>query len=99
MLAGDLGVHRHTIHRAIRTIRGISFRKLQQEMLLERALHFLTERSELSVKQIAISLGYGSPQSFARFIRARTGASATETRQKKTGRVRIQSPSTVRMPG
>jgi AraC-like DNA-binding protein len=80
-LSRTLGVERHTIEKAMNHIAGISFQKYQKQRLLARALNLLIQHGELSEKQIAANLGYGSTQAFSRFIKARTGKTPSEIRR------------------
>lgn len=65
------GVERHTLEATIRALTGRSFRGLQQALLLERAVRLL-ELGKAS-KEVAFILGFGSPQSFHRFVRRAAG--------------------------
>lgn len=75
-----LGVERHTIEKAVRSKKGISFRVFRQEKILERAIHLLREQGHLSIKQIGYLVGYQSAAAFSRFIKAETGKTASEIR-------------------
>lgn len=70
-LAAETGVERHTIEKVLRATTRQSFRELQRTMLLERA-NLLVGQGK-AIKEIAFELGFGSPQSFHRFIRKTCG--------------------------
>lgn len=70
-VAREVGVERHTVERVVRSITGLSFRELQRNLLSERA-NLLLEQGR-AIKEIAFEVGYGSPQSFHRFIRKAYG--------------------------
>lgn len=70
-IARELGVERHTIERAVRSVTGRGFRDLQQTILLEIATSRLREGR--SIKEVAFDLGFGSPQAFHRFVRRSSG--------------------------
>ena len=66
-----LEVERHTVERACR-LNGTTFRTLRQEARFELACKLLTSTDQLSIKQVAASVGY-SPRAFVRFIRMQSG--------------------------
>ena len=72
-IARELGVERHTIEKAVRHVRRMSFCEYQQKKLLERALALLNEKGEFSEKEVAAKLGYASLEAFIRFIKVQTG--------------------------
>jgi len=80
-LAKDLGIERHTIERAVREVRGISYREYRREILLGKAISLLQDTGNLPEKQIAFSVGYRSPAAFSRFIRSATGMTPTAIRR------------------
>ena len=77
-VAQEFGVNRHTVEKAIRQARGISFREYQQDFLLRKAIDLLLHEPNLSIKQLAGELGYRSPKSFWRFIKRASGKSPSE---------------------
>jgi adenylyl-sulfate kinase len=77
-IACTIGVDRHKIEKSVRLTTGHSFRSLQRRLLLERALLLL--RTGRSIKEVAFELGFGSPQSFHRFVRATTGTTPVALR-------------------
>ena len=78
-LAHTLGIDRHVIERAVREIRGVSFREMQKQTRLMAALELLRIQNDLLIKEIADSLGF-SPNAFSRFIRTMTGKPPTQHR-------------------
>ena len=79
-LSEALGAERHTIEAILREERSLSFTDYRQEKLLNKALLLMSEAPALSVKQIAVTLGY-HPDSFSRFIRKHTAKSPSELRR------------------
>jgi AraC-like DNA-binding protein len=79
-LAHEIGVSRNTAAKAIRQKTGLPFSKYRDTKLLERAIQLLNERPSMSIKGIAIELGYDSPGSFSRFIRMKTGITPSAIR-------------------
>lgn len=80
-IARDLGVHRHTLATALSEFEKRPFRTLRRERVLKIAIRLLTERSNLSEKEIAFELGYLWPESFSRFVKRYTGKTPTEIRE------------------
>ncbi len=78
-LARQLGVERHTIEKAVRSITGRTFRQLQQVILLQRAGLLLKQGR--TVKETAFDLGFGSPQAFDRFVKRTSGETPSSLRQ------------------
>jgi len=68
-IARLLNVERHTIERSVRSGSGKTFRALQNEKLLTRALRLLTGEPARSIKEVSFALGYASPRAFRRFIK------------------------------
>lgn len=91
LVSAELGVDRHTLERAVRTLTGRTFAQLQRELLRDRAQLLLTESPALSVKEIAFQLGYGSPRAFSRFIRVALGFSPSELRNVPGGSARREA--------
>ncbi len=67
-MAQELGVSRRTIERLLRMTRNMSYRSYQQSVLLRIALERLRHDKNVTIKEIALSLGYSSSADFARFI-------------------------------
>ncbi len=82
-LAQDLGIDRHTIERVIEQLKGVSFRKHQQSVILDRALRMLKDGSKNT--EVASVLGYRSAEAFSRFIKVSTGMNAREIRRASNG--------------
>jgi AraC-like DNA-binding protein len=72
-LSTDLGVERHTLRRMIRGRTQKSFREFRRDLLLTRTHELLSAGPQRTLKEIAYTLGYASPRSFNRFVKARTG--------------------------
>ncbi len=79
-IARTLGVDRHTIENAMRSVRKTSFREYKRRELLNMAREMLNQ-PDLSVKEVGIRLGYSSPASFSRFISQATGKSPSRLRE------------------
>lgn len=75
-----LSIERHTATQALTLFCGKPFRRLQQDVLIERAVALLLDSPQSTVKEVACRLGYESPRAFARFFRSWTGVSPTEYR-------------------
>jgi AraC-like DNA-binding protein len=68
-----INVERHSIERALRQTTGYSFREIRRGVLLDLARELLAHHPNLSVKEIALRLGYQSAQAFARAFKKSTG--------------------------
>lgn len=75
-----LGLERHTIEKAVRTLTSMTFRQWRLTVQMEQAAQILAS-SNLTIKETAFSLGYRSPRSFSRAFRARLGVSPVEYRR------------------
>ncbi len=73
-------IGRHTIQKAVRIVKGRSFRELQKEAILGRASDLLADGSIRSIKQVSFLIGYGSPQAFSRFMKRVSGRSPSDFR-------------------
>jgi len=80
-LSKRLGICRQTIEKAIRTATGRSFHQSRSELLAVKARRLLAIEGTKSIKEIAYSLGYSSPQAFARFVRMACGCSPSQLRE------------------
>lgn len=96
-VAERLGIERHTISRLVKSFTGMSFRDYRRKNLLSIAFELLN-RPDLSVKQVAIALGYNHPRDFSRFFRTETGETPTEYRAQRQSTYLIQR-SSVAMKG
>ena len=67
-----LGVHRHTLQRALKAS-GRSFTHIKRVVVLERLGRGLDGARAVALKQIWVELGFGSASSFARYVRRATG--------------------------
>ncbi len=79
--AQEIRVDRHTIERALHDIVGMSFREYKKLILLRESCRLLVEGPNLSEKEIAFRLGYGSRDAFCRFIKANTGLRPRDIRK------------------
>lgn len=82
-IARELGVSRHALSRALRNIHGASFRQLRCAAMSQAAESLLSDQPHKSVKEIAFSLGYRSPQAFSRFVKNKNGLSPKGIRRQK----------------
>ncbi len=83
-----LHVERHTVEKAVRSACGCSFQDLRGSVLLQESQHLLVTRPNLSVKEIALALGYESGRAFARCFKNVSGASPSEFRKRR----RVSAP-------
>jgi AraC-like DNA-binding protein len=74
-----LGVHRHTLQRALKS-KGCSFAVIRQASVLERLGRRFVDAECASLKQVWTELGFSSGSAFARYIRRATGKSPSELR-------------------
>lgn len=82
-LAQRLNIERHSIERSVRQARGLTFRQLRNNIMLDEARRMLAEYPYSTVKEIAFRLGYKSPSAFGRFIKDASGTSPTAVRLNK----------------
>ena len=80
--ANKLGLHERTLHRRLRAA-GTTYRKELDKVRYSTSLQLL-EGTDMSVAQIADSLGYASSSAFIRAFSRWTGSSPTKHRQAKT---------------
>ena len=80
-LSRYLGVGRHTIEKSVKAATGTSFREHRTKVLLEHARSRLEQNPNLSIKEIAFSIGFRSQRSFCRFIKATAGCSPKVLRE------------------
>jgi AraC-like DNA-binding protein len=80
-LSDRLQVERHTIEKAVREATGRTFRDVRSRILLEHAKTLLGGRPNQTIKEVAFQLGYQSPRSFCRFVKATSGCSPKEFRK------------------
>ncbi len=77
-LTNSLRMDRHDIESTVRRCTGMSYRRFQQQKVLEKAKLLLSQQDPIKV--IALELNYRYPQDFSRFIRHMTGRTASELR-------------------
>jgi adenylylsulfate kinase-like enzyme/AraC-like DNA-binding protein len=80
--ANALKTGRHTIERTVRLVADLSFRGLQQSLMLEKAKSLLVEGR--SIKDVAFLLGFGSPQAFHRFFVRASGTTPSSLQRRCT---------------
>ncbi len=71
---------RHFAAQAIRETKGISFRDLQQEMILKKAKEMLSQPGA-KVQDVAFALGYRRAENFGRFLRKKTSRRPSDLRR------------------
>lgn len=69
--ASTLKTSQRTIERAVKWGTGMSYRDLRRELMLDKAKSLLDKGQ--SIKDVAFSLGFGTPQGFHRFFLRGTG--------------------------
>jgi AraC-like DNA-binding protein len=84
-LASRLGVGPRSLQRAL-IGEGTNFRELVDEARVDAAAHLLMVRPDLSVKEVAIRIGFGGTSAFARAFRRRTGLSPSDYRRSHASR-------------
>jgi AraC-like DNA-binding protein len=89
-LSCQLKIERHTIEKVVRAESGQSFRVLRKRMLFDAARHLLELGPNCSIKEIAFSLGYRSPRSFARFIRGVSAQTPSALQRSHAGKKAIK---------
>jgi len=80
----SIGVERHTIEKAVRASRQMSFREYRRSKLSRKAQKLL-EGSTLTVGEIGVRLGYNTISSFSRFLQRSTGKSPSQYRRELPG--------------
>ncbi len=71
---------RHVAAQAIKETKGISFRDLQQELILKKAKEMLSQPGA-RVQNVALALGYRRASDFARFLRTKTSRTPSDLRR------------------
>jgi AraC-like DNA-binding protein len=84
-LTKRLTVERHTIEKAIRDQRKVSFRQYRTEKMLEKTFRIMSERRGSSIKQIAVALDFTTAATFTRFVKRASGMTPTDLRRKTGG--------------
>jgi len=72
-LAASFGMDRHTIAKAVRTVRGTSYQELRSAILLNRAHQLFTDDPFLTFKDVAARLGCPSAQALSKALRRSAG--------------------------
>jgi two-component system, response regulator YesN len=85
-LSRRIRVERHTIEKAVKQATGLTFRKLRNQVMLEKAKALLKSEPNRSIKEIAFKLNYRSHRAFSRFVRTMGGYSPKEFRQMRGDR-------------
>jgi len=80
-LSRRLGVCRQTLEKAVRAATGKSFRQCRAESLAVKARGLLAADGAHSIKEVSYTLGYRSPQAFARFVKIACGCSPSQLRE------------------
>jgi AraC-like DNA-binding protein len=78
IVAGKLGVGRHTLFRRLRS-EGVTFRRVVDELRHKLAVRYLSER-KLAVNETAYLLGFSDPAAFSRAYKRWTGHSPGRSR-------------------
>jgi AraC-like DNA-binding protein len=81
-VAETLGLHERTLHRRLQ-LEGTSFRKLQQEVR-QAVSHYYLSGTALSIKEIALILGYGTTDAFDHAFQRWFGCSPMQWRKSLT---------------
>lgn len=80
-LSRQLGVERHTLEKAVRNMKGSSFREFQREVILIHITEALRADPGMPFKELAATLGYSSVQAFTRFVSKACGTSPSSLRR------------------
>ncbi|HUX68256.1 MAG TPA: helix-turn-helix domain-containing protein [Terriglobales bacterium] len=81
-----LGVHRHTLRRALEGS-GLSLALIKQEVVLARLGRAFAAEPAGSLKEAWTELGFASAAAFARYVRRATGKSPTQLRGGRLGQL------------
>ncbi|RPI23333.1 MAG: AraC family transcriptional regulator [Acidobacteria bacterium] len=81
----EIKLGRHLASRAIREVKGKSFRDLQHEVLLKKAKEMLAEPG-VKIHDVAHALGYRWSEDFSRFLRNKTSRPPREIRRDGNGK-------------
>lgn len=85
----EMKLSRHVAAQAIKEMKGISFRELQQELILKKAKEMLSQPG-VRVRNVARALGYRRAEDFCRFLRAKTSRTPSDLRREG----RLERPGT-----
>lgn len=81
-LTREFDVSRRTLQNAINMTTGKTFRRLRDELLVERVNSLLESHPTRGIKELSFQLGYKSPRSFARAIKRACGFSPAQIRSR-----------------
>jgi len=76
----EMKLSRHLAAQAIKQTKGMSFRDLQQEVILKKAREMLSQPGA-KVQDVALALGYRRAEDFGRFLRRKTSRSPSDLRR------------------
>jgi AraC-like DNA-binding protein len=79
-LSRTFSVSRGMIGKAVASGSGVTFRKFQENVLMNKIRHDLLSKPTFALKELSFDLGFKSPHSFARFIKRVTGQCPHELR-------------------
>lgn len=79
-LSRELHVSRTTLQSAVIEVTGKKFKALRDELFLAKVNNLLASRSNATIREVALEVGYKSPRSFARAVRRASGASPQQLR-------------------
>lgn len=79
-ISREMGVSRRTLENVLSLSSRKRFKKIQGEILLAIVRSSVLAHPSLTIKELAFSLGYTSPRTFARVIRRVCGMSPVELR-------------------
>lgn len=80
-LSGALGIHRHTLRRALAEQGWQSFAESKRAAVLDAVEEQLRDQPSVTLKEVWARLGCPNASTFARFVRATTGSSPMELRR------------------
>ena len=76
----EMKLSRHFAAQAIKEAKGVSFRDLQQEVILRKAKEMLSQPGA-KVQDVALALGYRRAEDFGRFLRKKTSRRPSDLRR------------------
>lgn len=85
ILADNLNMTTHYLSDWLQRAIGQNTQQYIHSLVVERAKHILCSRPQLSVKEVAYSLGFEYPQYFTRLFKAKTGQTPVEYRAENRG--------------
>ena len=84
-IARRIATSRRHLQRVFREQHGEPFRTVLTHIRLDRAAELLAERNEMTVREIARTVGYQEPAQFAKAFRRRHGVVPSEYRTRARG--------------